>query len=162
MSEGFEGGCLCGRLRFRLKTDPIAVNCCHCRDCRRRSGSAFAVNAMIEATRIEQVGGAWNAADQLGTAVGSRQWRCAECGVLLFTDHRLFGDAMRFVRVGALDEGWRLPPDTHFFTRDKFPWVTIPADMARFETLPDNLEGLDLSADARDRMQQAMAAQPAP
>jgi hypothetical protein len=37
------------------------------------------------------------------------------------------GDAVRFVRVGTLDEPSRLPPDIHIFTSSKQPWVVLPA-----------------------------------
>ena len=36
------------------------------------------------------------------------------------------GPAVRFVRVGTLDEPHRLPPDIHIFTSSKQPWLTLP------------------------------------
>jgi hypothetical protein len=36
------------------------------------------------------------------------------------------GAAVRFVRVGTLDDPDRLPPDIHIFTSSKQPWVTLP------------------------------------
>ncbi|HQZ46278.1 MAG TPA: GFA family protein, partial [Usitatibacteraceae bacterium] len=52
-----DGGCDCGQVRYRLETAPLFVHCCHCRWCQRESGSAFALNAMIEADRVASVGG---------------------------------------------------------------------------------------------------------
>jgi len=51
-NESFDGGCDCRRVRYRLATRPLFVNCCHCRWCQRETGSAFAINAMIEAERL--------------------------------------------------------------------------------------------------------------
>jgi len=48
-----EGGCTCGAVRYRLKARPLFVHCCHCSWCQRESGSAFAVNAFIEASQVE-------------------------------------------------------------------------------------------------------------
>ena len=36
------------------------------------------------------------------------------------------GNAVRFIRVGTLDEPDRLPPDIHIFTSSKQPWVVLP------------------------------------
>ena len=55
MAETIEGGCSCRTVRFRLTSRPLFVNCCHCRWCQRESGSAFALNAMIETDRIERL-----------------------------------------------------------------------------------------------------------
>ena len=54
-TESFEGGCTCRHIRYRLAERPLFVHCCHCRWCQRDSGTAFAMNAMIEADRVEQL-----------------------------------------------------------------------------------------------------------
>ena len=52
-----EGGCACGSVRYRLDAAPMFVNCCHCTWCQRETGSAFAVNAVIEASQVELLQG---------------------------------------------------------------------------------------------------------
>lgn len=47
-----EGGCDCGRVRYRLESPPMFVHCCHCRWCQRETGTSFALNALIEADRV--------------------------------------------------------------------------------------------------------------
>jgi len=51
------GGCACGAVRYRLRSMPMFVHCCHCRDCQRQTGSAFVINALIETDRIALVEG---------------------------------------------------------------------------------------------------------
>jgi len=121
--------------------DPIFVNCCHCRQCQKLSGSAFALNAMIERDRVEVMEGA----DVLSGG------RCPKCQTLLWGTHRMFGDAILFLRVGTLDEGEKLTPDAHFFTRSKHPWVAIPAGARTFDALPTEADPplLDTAAAAR-------------
>jgi len=51
-----DGGCACGQTRYRLRSAPLFVHCCHCRDCQRQTGSAFVVNALIETDRVEILG----------------------------------------------------------------------------------------------------------
>jgi len=52
-----EGGCSCGSIRYRLTSEPLFVHGCHCRNCQRQTGSAFAVNLLIEADRVELMQG---------------------------------------------------------------------------------------------------------
>jgi hypothetical protein len=57
MSSPREGGCACGQVRYRLTSDPLFVHCCHCLNCQRQTGSAFVVNLLIEADRVELLAG---------------------------------------------------------------------------------------------------------
>ena len=52
-----EGRCACGNIRYRLTAAPMIVHACHCRDCQRLSGSAFAINLWIERKFVEASGG---------------------------------------------------------------------------------------------------------
>ncbi|HEU4612437.1 MAG TPA: GFA family protein, partial [Kofleriaceae bacterium] len=58
MTASLEGRCACGAVRYRLASRPMFVHCCHCLDCQRQTGSAFVLNAIIEADRIELLAGA--------------------------------------------------------------------------------------------------------
>src|SRR4029450_1325879 len=53
MSVLREGGCSCGAVRYRLASDPLFTHCCHCLNCQRQTGSAFVINLLIEADRVE-------------------------------------------------------------------------------------------------------------
>ena len=57
MSAGFEGGCTCRAIRYRMTERPLFVHCCHGRWCQRESGAAFALNALIESDRVELLSG---------------------------------------------------------------------------------------------------------
>jgi hypothetical protein len=63
---------------------------------------------------------------------GQKISRCPRCRVALWSNYSGAGDAVRFVRVGTLDEPDRLPPDLHIFTASKQPWVMLPADRPSF------------------------------
>jgi len=150
MDARHEGGCECGEVRYRMSA-PIFVNCCHCRMCQRLSGSAFAINAMIEADRVELVQGEVDTIDGVAS--------CPRCRVRLWAYHGRFGEALRFVHVGTLDRSEELLPDAHFFTRSKHVWVTLPNDVPSFEVLPED-GALLLSEGARQRMAAALAGKP--
>jgi len=130
MSETFEGKCACGFVRYRMTSRPLFVNCCHCTWCQRETGTAFALNAMIESGRVEIIGGEPIVVDTPSSSgKGQKISRCPRCFVALWSNYAGAGDAVRFVRVGTLLEPGRLPPDIHIFTSTKQPWVVIPPGM---------------------------------
>jgi hypothetical protein len=138
MNPTLEGGCACGSIRYRLKSWPMFVHCCHCKDCRRQTGSAFVVNALIETDRVENLGGETEAVS-VPTDSGRPHviHRCPACKVAVWS-HYGGRRALSFVRVGALDEPSLLPPDVHIYTRSKLPWVALPADVPAFEAYCDS------------------------
>lgn len=127
-TESYEGGCTCRQVRYRLTSKPMFVHCCHCRWCQRETGTAFALNAMIEADRVETLAGDVKAVDTpSNSGKGQKIARCPRCRIAVWSNYSGAGDAVRFVRVGTLDEPDRLPPDIHIFTMSKQPWVVLPA-----------------------------------
>jgi hypothetical protein len=126
-SDVMEGGCTCGAVRYRLKARPLFVHCCHCSWCQRESGSAFAVNAFIEASQVDLLKGRLSQTT-LPSASGRGQvfWRCADCGVTVWSNYPQAGPSIDFIRAGTLDDPSRAPPDIHIYTSTKQPWVVIP------------------------------------
>ncbi|GAB2584277.1 GFA family protein [Ramlibacter solisilvae] len=126
--ELFEGGCDCRLVRYRMRGRPMFVNCCHCRWCQRETGSAFALNALIEAGRLEHTGALPEIVDTPSeSGQGQMIARCPRCRIAIWSNYAGAGAAVRFVRVGTLDEPDRFPPDIHIFTESKQPWVVLPA-----------------------------------
>ena len=137
MTRLLEGGCACGAVRYRLKSEPMFVHCCHCRDCQRQTGSAFVLNALIETDRIEILSGEPEAV-AMPTDSGRPHdvYRCRTCRTALWSDYGR-RPALRFVRVGTLDDASALPPDVHIFTRSKLPWVGLPKEVPAFAVYYD-------------------------
>ncbi len=124
----YDGGCTCRHVRYRMRSKPLFVHCCHCRWCQRETGAAFALNAMIESERVELLEGEVVIIDTPSNSrKGQKISRCPRCQVAVWSNYAGAGDAVRFVRVGTLDEPDRLPPDIHIFTSSKQPWVVLPA-----------------------------------
>ena len=123
-----EGGCDCREIRYRMIGTPLFVHCCHCRWCQRETGTAFALNAMIEADRVQLLHGEPDRV-QTPSNSGKGQFisRCPTCRLALWSNYAGAGDAVRFLRVGTLDEPDRWPPDIHIFTSSKQPWVVLPS-----------------------------------
>jgi hypothetical protein len=127
-SVTYEGGCTCRAVRYRMKTKPLFVHCCHCRWCQRETGTAFALNALIESDRVEILQGEVVVVDTPSeSGKGQKISRCPRCQIALWSNYAGFGDAVRFIRVGTLDDPDRLPPNVHIFTASKQPWVVLPS-----------------------------------
>lgn len=130
--DHLDGGCACGRIRYRLAMPPMFVNCCHCRDCQRQTGSAFVINALTETDRIELLQGRPEPVS-MPTESGRPHdiYRCPDCKVALWSDYGRRPN-LRFLRVGTLDDATALEPDAHIFTRSKVPWVRLPENARAF------------------------------
>ncbi len=128
--QTFDGGCTCGEIRYRMTSRPMFVHCCHCRWCQRETGAAFALNAMIEAVRVELLHGVPECVHTpSNSGNGQKIWRCPACSIAVWSNYAGAGDAVCFVRIGTLDEPDRLPPDIHIFTASKQPWVVLADDI---------------------------------
>ena len=123
-----EGGCSCRAVRYRMKTAPIVVHACHCTWCQRESGSACAVNAVVESGQVEVIAGKPEVVDTPShSGKGQKIVRCPDCKVALWSYYATAGEAMSFIRVGTLADPSACPPDIHIFTSTKQPWVQLPA-----------------------------------
>jgi hypothetical protein len=133
MTDNLSGGCACGAVRYRLASRPMFVHCCHCHDCQRQTGTAFALNALIETDRVEILSGA-PVPYAMPTDSGRPHniYRCPSCQTAVWSEYGGL-TKLRFVRVGTLDDPTLLPPDIHIYTRSKLPWVALPEGVPAFE-----------------------------
>jgi hypothetical protein len=127
--EMLEGGCACGAVRYRMGGPPLIVHACHCSQCQTLSGTAFALNAVIEADRVALLSGELEPTQVTG-ASGKPQTilRCRQCKTALWSHYPQAGERIAFVRVGTLDDPALVPPDIHIFTSTKLPWLALPED----------------------------------
>jgi len=122
-----EGGCDCGRIRYRMETAPLIVHCCHCRWCQRETGTAFALNALIEAERLVHLKEEPEVIDTPSqSGRGQKIARCPLCRIAVWSYYGGAGPILRFIRVGTLDTPQVLRPDIHIFTASRQPWVVLP------------------------------------
>jgi hypothetical protein len=140
MEETFvcEGGCACRYVRYRMTAKPMMVHCCHCRWCQRETGSAFVLNAMVEADQVRILSGGVDVVDTPSlSGKGQKISRCPKCRVALWSNYAGAGPGVRFVRVGTLDEPDRFPPEIHVFTQSRQPWFTLPPGAVQFPEFYD-------------------------
>jgi hypothetical protein len=130
-----DGGCACGAVRYRLKAAPLIVHACHCRDCQRLTGGAFAANIWIERRFVDTDHTQLRAAMLKGGSGKPHEvFRCAECGTAIYSKyHAAPGDTV-LLRAGTLDRPEAVRPDVHIFTRSRLPWFELPQGVPAFAT----------------------------
>jgi hypothetical protein len=112
---------------------PMFVNCCHCSWCQRETGTAFALNAIIETDRLEVMGAVEMVMLPSASGKGQEVARCPGCKVALWSHYAGAGRLAAFVRVGTLDEPGRCPPDAHIYTSTRLPWVVLDGRVPAFD-----------------------------
>jgi hypothetical protein len=107
-----EGGCACGAVRYRLGSEALVVHCCHCLNCQRQTGSAFVLNLLIEADRVEMLADDPRPVDvPRDDGSSQRIFRCPDCQTAVFSLYTR--PQVRFVRGGTLDDPNGIAPDVH-------------------------------------------------
>lgn len=134
-----DGGCACGQVRFRLLREPLFVHCCHCTRCQRETGGPFAHHAVIEHSALALLQGEPESV-QVPSDSGQAHHvhHCPQCRSVLWNAWGQPRRAVsRYVRVGALDEPARCPPQAHIYVRSRQPWVWldegVPAHKAYYQ-----------------------------
>jgi hypothetical protein len=129
-----EGGCLCGGVRFRLGGKLGPAGFCHCKECQRASGSAFAANAPVRTRYFT-----WIAGDELVSEYESSPGKfrafCRRCGSPIYS-RRDSEPELRRIRLGTLDADPERRPLAHVWVGEKAPWYEIE------DSLPQHPAGL--------------------
>lgn len=139
------GGCPCGAIRYAVTAMPLALYACHCTDCQRKSGSAFALNMPVPANAFRIVQGTpkgWSSTGPSGEVTTA--WFCGDCSGRLYGERPSRPDAMT-LRAGTLDDTSWLVPAVHLFMRSAQAWDTTvqqASPVACFETVPDDFAPL--------------------
>ncbi len=129
MFEPLEGGCLCGRVRYRVTEAPLDSGYCHCRMCQRSSGAPLQVSAEFPLDAFELTRGALKAYRSSPEAV---RHFCADCGSQI--TFRVAEDPTYVsVNLGSLDRPEAVAPRMHIWCESRIPWFEVADDLPRHE-----------------------------
>ncbi|HEU5295477.1 MAG TPA: GFA family protein [Burkholderiaceae bacterium] len=130
MSEAavFEGGCLCGAVRYRATSAPVRGVICHCSMCRRHSGAPALAFVHFRRQDFEWVRG--QPARYRSSAFAERGF-CSVCGSTLSMHEEVLADRVQ-IAVGSLDQPQRVGIDDHVWTREQIPWFQVADRLPRF------------------------------
>lgn len=140
MERGLErrlvGGCQCGKLRYEIEGEPVAVVACHCNDCQTQSGSAFSMSMVVPRAAFHWISGeARTYRTQADSGVSKDCVFCGECGTRIL--NALGGMPKTFnVKPGTLDDTTWLRPSLHVWTDRRQPWLELPEGARSFPRNP--------------------------
>ena len=136
MSDANEGGCQCGKVRYRLEEKPLALAVCHCGECQRQSGSAFGMSLIVPKDSFRLLAGApkiFTRAADSGASVACAF--CPDCGTRIYHAPTSKVGTLN-VKPGTLDDTSWLAPNVHVWTKNKQPWVLVPEGVKSLEGQP--------------------------
>lgn len=129
-----EGSCLCGAVRYLISGILGPIIYCHCRQCRKAQGTAFATNAPVDADRFQLVAGE-DALTGYQSSPGKLRCFCRFCGSPIFSRRDSLPDVVR-VRIGTLDTPTDQRPTAHNYVATKAEWFEIIDDLPQYKEKP--------------------------
>jgi hypothetical protein len=126
-----KGGCLYGAVRYTAEADPTSASVCHCRDCQKFTGSAFAVLVRVtkEAVSIEGTPKTFTSLGGSGNPILGHF--CPECGSSIAEESAMRPDSI-VLNVGTFDDPSVAKPGREIFHADALPWIEVHGDISRF------------------------------
>jgi hypothetical protein len=119
-TKQFEGGCLCGAVRFIANGEPVGVYWCHCQSCRRHTGAPVSVFVAFEPRAYTVTKGEIAKFDS--SPGRTRRGFCARCGSTL-TCESLPEVTLTHFHIGAFEQAAQLQPTKHYFVEERLPWL---------------------------------------
>lgn len=126
-----EGGCLCGAVRFRVTGKLGPAGFCHCKQCQRSSGSAFAANAPVR-TRYFEITSGLKLVSEYQSSPGKFRAFCSRCGSPIYSRRQDDPDS-RNLRLGTLDSDPERRPLAHVWVDSKAPWYSIEDSLPQYK-----------------------------
>jgi hypothetical protein len=129
------GGCLCGKVRYSAETEPMFVGLCHCRDCQKFTGSAFALVIALPKPALTVTGVLEGFATLGSSGKSIERLFCHECGASIMDEAQAMPGVV-MIAGGTLDDQTWVKPSSQIYCTSAQPWVQLGGDMKRFETSP--------------------------
>ena len=134
MQTPFSGGCLCGNIRYECSAAPIVMVNCHCRDCQKTTGTAYAA-AMLVPRNAVAIAGDVKYYDVTGDSGGTvSRGFCPNCGSRLFSKRQI--PELMGIMAGSLDDPSWFEPTVDVYADSAQPWDCMNPDLPKFDQMP--------------------------
>jgi len=129
------GGCLCGKVRYSADVEPAFVGICHCRNCQKETGSAFAIVVGLPQPALSVQGDLTTFNDKGDSGNTLFRRFCPVCGSTVMEQAEAMPDVV-MVGVGTLDDSSWVKPTMEIYCDSAQPWVKLGGEMKRFAKMP--------------------------
>ena len=135
--ENLKGSCVCRKVSYEIKDKPLITQACHCKDCKKSTGSSFVIHTMVFEEDFSVIGEVSATELPTGSGKGYRAYFCVNCGVYIYCQYNISkGKGGRVaVRTATLDNP--ITPEAHIFVKDKDPWIDIVNKEICFDKMYD-------------------------
>lgn len=128
------GGCQCGRIRYRMRADPLVFYLCHCTECQRHTSSAFGESLRFRREDMEVDPGLVCVSRVSESGKERQGWFCPDCGVRIW--HGTDGSPEINIKAGTLDDTSWLVPAGHIWCRSRQPFMKTGDDELVYDAQP--------------------------
>lgn len=140
MASRFEGGCFCGAIRYECSDQPLFMINCHCRDCQKLSGSAYAAIVSMRKAAFRLIKGQ----PKLHTATADSgctvtRCFCGECGAPVYHTLSALPDIVG-IKAASLDDPSWYNPTMNIYTKSAQPWDYMNPQLKTFTGMPGGLK----------------------
>jgi len=132
----YKGGCLCGTVRFSITAGIRNIVYCHCSQCRKAQGSAFATNGIVERDKFTIESGE-DALTGYESTAGQTKYFCRHCGSPIMSKSVSLPDQVR-VRLGTIESDLSERPTAHIFVSSRANWEEITGHLPQYEEYEPN------------------------
>ena len=132
----YSGGCLCGKVRFEITGEIQDIVYCHCSQCRKAQGSAFATNGNVDTEAFNFISGKDELTGYVSTP-GQTKYFCRHCGSPVISKNKSSPEKVR-IRLGVIESDISERPSAHIFVASKANWEDICGDLPQYEDYEPN------------------------
>ncbi len=126
-----KGGCLCGAVRYTASTEQTGAIICHCTDCQKFTGAAFAALVPVQRAAMTVTGPVKTHTGIGGSGKPVLRNFCTECGSSLFEEPQI-RPGLAILFAGTFDDPKTVSPAREIFRDDALGWVHVDGDIPRF------------------------------
>ena len=120
--QNLKGSCACGEVEYTIIDEPLFTQACHCKNCKKSTGSSFVIHTMIFEDDLVLKGKVSSTELLTGSGKGYRAYFCVNCGVYLYCKYNI-SQGRAAIRTATLNNP--ITPEAHIFVKDKDPWIDI-------------------------------------
>ncbi len=142
MAEELEGGCLCGKVRFRTTQAPLRTFACHCTFCQKVTGSSFYAESMLPKASVHLNAGPLSTYEHISDDSNKKVFVhfCPSCGTTVSLTFERWPE-MRGISRGCYDDPNAVTLTSHIWTRSAQTGTALPQEVECFSKARMNLEG---------------------
>ena len=132
----YEGSCSCRAIKYFINDHPLFTHACHCKDCKKSTGSAFVIHTIILESSFFIKGDVRAAYLPTGSGASYKSYFCINCGTYIYCKYDMAPGRI-IIRTSTLNDSDIFPPQAHIFTKNKATWINLDDKIPFFERMYD-------------------------